>query len=108
VTCIETIPITEAKARIAGLADRVAREHDHFTITRNGRADAMPISVAEYESMQETLDILGDEETMADLRQSREDFVAGDVYSAEPVRAERERGGRPAVSRIRMGKSRTR
>jgi hypothetical protein len=28
---METIPITEAKARIAELADRVAREHDHFT-----------------------------------------------------------------------------
>ena len=55
---METIPITEAKARIAELADRVAREHDHFTITRNGRADVMLISVAEYESMQETLDIL--------------------------------------------------
>jgi antitoxin YefM len=88
--CMETIPITEAKARIAELADRVAREHDHFTITRNGRADVMLISVAEYESMQETLDILGDEETLADLRQSREDFAAGDVYSAEQVRAELE------------------
>jgi len=30
----------------------------------------MLISVAEYESMQETLDILSDEETLADLRQS--------------------------------------
>ena len=64
---METIPITEAKARIAELADRVAREHDHFTITRNGRADVMLISVAEYESMQETLDILSDEEALADL-----------------------------------------
>jgi antitoxin YefM len=50
----------------------------------------MLISVAEYESMQETLDILGDEETLADLRQSREDFAAGDVYSGEQVRAELE------------------
>jgi prevent-host-death family protein len=47
---METIPITEAKARIAELAERIAREHDHFTITRNGRADVMLISVAEYES----------------------------------------------------------
>jgi antitoxin YefM len=68
----------------------VAREHDHFAITTNGRADVMLISVAEYESMQETLDILGDEETMADLGQSRDDFAAGDVYSAEQVRAELE------------------
>lgn len=87
---METIPITEAKARIAELADRVAREHDHFTITRNGRADVMLISVAEYESMQETLGILADQEAVADLRQSREDFAAGDTYTAEQVRAELE------------------
>jgi len=94
---METIPITEAKARIAELAERVAREHDHFTITRNGRADVMLISVAEYESLQETLDILSDEETLADLRQSRGDFADGATYSPEQVRAEleqRRRSGR--------------
>jgi len=92
---METIPITEAKTRIAELADRVAREHDHFTITRNGRADVMLISVAEYESLQETLDILSDEQALGDLRQSREDFEAGDIYSLEQVRAELEqRGGK--------------
>ena len=85
---METIPISEAKARIAELADRVAREHDHFTLTRNGRAEVMLISVAEYESMQETLDVLSDQETLADLRQSREDFAAGDTFSAAEVREE--------------------
>jgi antitoxin YefM len=75
-------------ARCAG--GRVAREHDHFTITRNGRADVMLISVAEYESMQETLDILGDDEALADLRQSREDFAVGDTFDAGQVRAELE------------------
>jgi antitoxin YefM len=56
----------------------------------NGRADVMLISVAEYESMQETLDILGDAEAVADLRQSKEDFSAGDTYTAAQVRAELE------------------
>lgn len=88
---METIPITEAKARIAELADRVAREHDHFTITRNGRADVMLISVAEYESMRETLDLLSDDDALADLRPSRKDFTAGDTFSMDEVRAELER-----------------
>ena len=88
---METIPITEAKARIAELADRVARQHDHFTITRNGRADVMLISVAEYESLQETLDLLSDDVVMADLRQSREDFAASDTFTLDQVRAELER-----------------
>lgn len=94
---METIPITEAKARIAELADRVAREHDHFTITRNGRADVMLISVAEYESMRETLDLLSDDEAIADLRQSREEFAAGDTFSLDEVRAELERRSRRAA-----------
>lgn len=87
---MEIIPITEAKARIAELADRVAREHDHFTITRNGRADVMLISVAEYESMQETLEILSDSDTLADLRQSRQDFDSGDTFDLDQVKAELE------------------
>ena len=45
-------------------------------------------SVAECESMQETLDILGDEETLADLRQSRDNFAVGDTFEAGQVRAE--------------------
>jgi prevent-host-death family protein len=87
---METVPITEAKARIAELAERVAKEHDHFTITRNGRADVMLISVAEYESMRETLDLLSDNEALADLRQSRDDFAAGDIFALGEVRAELE------------------
>lgn len=92
---METIPITEAKARIAELADRVASQHDHFTITRNGRADVMLISVAEYQSMQETLDLLADDEALADLRRSREEFRTGDTFTVDEVRAELEqqRGG---------------
>lgn len=92
-TIMETIPITEAKTRIAELADRVAREHDHFTITRNGRADVMLISVAEYESLQETLDILSDDQALSDLRQSEEDFETGDTYTLEQVHAELEQRG---------------
>src|ERR1700743_3041148 len=90
IASMEPIAMTEAKARISELAERVAREHDHFTITRNGRADVMLISVAEYESMQETLDILGDAEAVAGARQSKEDFASGDTYTAAQVRAELE------------------
>lgn len=92
---METIPVAEAKARIAEFVDRLARQNDHFTITRNGRADVMLISVAEYESLQEILDLLSDDVALADLRQSREDFAAGDTFTLDEVRAEleRRRGG---------------
>jgi len=57
----------------------------------------MLISVAEYESMHETLDILGDSETLADLRQSREDFIEGDVFDAADVLADLRRDRRESA-----------
>jgi antitoxin YefM len=41
--------------------------------------------------MQETLDLLSDDEALADLRQSREDFSAGDTFTVDEVRAELDR-----------------
>jgi antitoxin YefM len=79
-TIMETIPITEAKARIAELADRAEREHDHFTLTKNGRPTVLLISVAEYESLIETMDVLTDKAARADIAESvaTEDFATED------------------------------
>jgi len=57
-------------------------------------------SVAEYESMQETMDLLADDDALSDLRQSREDFAAGNTFDAAQVRAELEqrRGKSPTGS----------
>ena len=41
--------------------------------------------------MSETLDVLRDEEAMADLEQSRKDSAAGDVFTLAEVRAELDR-----------------
>jgi antitoxin YefM len=54
----------------------------------------MLMSMAEYESMREALDILSDDEALADLRQSLEDFAAGDTFSVDEVRAELARRNR--------------
>ncbi|WP_369011159.1 type II toxin-antitoxin system Phd/YefM family antitoxin [Streptosporangium carneum] len=51
---MEIIPISEAKDRLTELANRAAREHDRFILTRNGRPHAVIVSVAEWKSLQET------------------------------------------------------
>lgn len=47
-------------------------------------------SAEEDESGQDTLDVLGDAETVADLQQSKKDFACGDTCTAAQVRAELE------------------
>lgn len=82
---METIPISEAKDRLTELADRAAREHDHFTLTRNGRPHAVILSVAEWESLQETLEILADPQMRADLVEAAAAEARGDVVTEEEM-----------------------
>lgn len=81
---METIPITEAKAKIGELADRAQREHADFTFTKNGRPAVVMMSVAQYDSLMETLGILSDPETRADLAESAEseDFTTEEDMAA--------------------------
>jgi antitoxin YefM len=69
---METLSITEAKNRFTEIADRAAAEHDHFTVTRNGRPHVMVVSVAEWDELQETIAVLTDPEARADLAESAE------------------------------------
>jgi prevent-host-death family protein len=84
---MELIPISEAKDRLTELADRAAREHDHFTLTRNGRPHAVILSVAEWDSLQETLEILADSEVRADLVEAAAAESRGDLTTEEEMAA---------------------
>lgn len=83
-----TIPFTEARARLTELLDVVEKRHEHVVITRNGRPAAVVLSTNEYEALQETLEILEDEDTLAALRESERDVRAGRLTSLDEVRRE--------------------
>ncbi len=73
------MPFTEARTHLTELLDEIERVHEHVVITRNGRPSAVVMSQAEYDSLIETLEILGDAQLMADLAASDEDVAAGRV-----------------------------
>jgi antitoxin YefM len=76
-TTSETIPFTEAKAHPSELVDRVSREHDRVVVTRNGRPAAVLISPDELEGLEETIDLLSDDEARASLRRAGAEDEAG-------------------------------
>jgi antitoxin YefM len=84
----KTVPLTEARARLSELLDELERQHEQVIITRNGRPAAVLVSAAEQEALEETLDILQDEETLAALRESQEDVRAGRLTTLGEVRRE--------------------
>ncbi|MGZ8581432.1 MAG: type II toxin-antitoxin system Phd/YefM family antitoxin [Actinomycetota bacterium] len=74
----ETIPFTEAKAHLSELVDRTLREHERFIVTRNGVPAAVLLSPEDLESLEETVDILQDDELLESIRTSRRPAAAGE------------------------------
>jgi antitoxin YefM len=75
----ETLPFSEVKAHLSEVADRVEREHDRIVVTRNGRPSFVLLSPDDLASLEESLDILQDNELMESLRTSRRQAAAGDT-----------------------------
>ncbi len=83
------VPFTEARANLTELLDALEQKQEHVLITRNGRPSAVMLSADEYESLEETLDILQDKDLMEALRKSEDDFRAGRLTSLEDLRSKR-------------------
>ncbi len=64
------VPLSEAKARLSELARRVRQQHERITLTRNGEAEAVLLSVDDLEGLEMTLEILGDTEAVARISES--------------------------------------
>lgn len=80
------VPFTDARATLSELLDLVEREQEHVVITRNGKPVAIVMSAHEWESWEETIEVLSDPELMEDLRASEEDVKAGRTYSWDEVK----------------------
>lgn len=83
-----TVPVREFRSQLAELLDEVADRREHVTVTRHGRPAAVLIPVAEYEALEETAEILSDDETLRAIQQGLADLANGDEVSLDEVRAE--------------------
>ena len=73
----DTLPFSEVKAHLSELADRVEGQHDRILVTRNGRPSFVLMSPDDLESLEESLDILRNDELMKSLRRSRQQASEG-------------------------------
>jgi antitoxin YefM len=87
VNMAKMVPFTEARANLTELLDDVEDRHEHVLITRNGRPSAVMLSADEYESLEETLDILQDKDLLEALRKSEDDVRAGRLVSLDDLRS---------------------
>jgi antitoxin YefM len=84
----KTVPVRELRTHLADLLDEVADRREHVTVTRRGRPAAVLVPVDEYEALEETAEILSDEDALAAIRRGLDDLAAGDLVPLDEVRAE--------------------
>jgi antitoxin YefM len=80
--------LREVRDHFSDVVDRVQREHERVTVTRNGKAAAVILSPEDLAELEETLAVLSDPEALADIREADLAHQAGDVVpGADAVRA---------------------
>lgn len=70
VTMTTSMSLAEAKAHLPEVVSRVSRQHERITVTVHGRPSAVLVAPEDLESLEETLAILSDPDTMRRLSAS--------------------------------------
>lgn len=84
-----TLPLSEVKTRLSELGRRVHDQHERVTVTRNGEAQFMLLSVDDLEGLEITVEVLSDEAAVARIAESLRTLAAGEPgASIDDVRAD--------------------
>ena len=79
---MKTISISEAKARLNEIIKEI-EDHETYYLTKNGRSACILLNVDEWESIHETLAVLGDPDLMRQLVESEKtsaDYSLDEVF----------------------------
>ena len=79
---MKTLSVTEAKAKLAELLHQV-EDFESIYLTRNGKVAGVLVNPDEWESIQETLEILSDPNLMFQIRaskRSRKTYTMEEVF----------------------------
>jgi len=82
-----TVSVAEARAHFSRLVDSAATTHERFDVTKNGGRAAVLLGADDYDSLVETLEILGSRDELAAIKQGLDELDTGDVFTVEEVRA---------------------
>lgn len=73
------LPLAEVKNRLSEVVGRLEREHGRVVITKHGHPAAVVISVEDLESLEETLDVMGSDALLADIREALAELATADA-----------------------------
>ena len=90
-----TLSLADVKAHLSQLVARVSGQHERVHVTVHGKPSAVLIAQDDLDSLEETIEILSDEDTMRRLHASDAELARGEVESRDDLTAAMERRNRP-------------
>lgn len=85
---MKILPISKIREDLPNIVNRTNRLLEKYTITVNGEPKAVVMSHEEYESLQETLDILSDPKALKEIKKAEKEIEDGKGQSWEEVKKE--------------------
>ena len=79
------LPVADARAQLSRLIDEATTTHERFEITRNGRRAAVLLSADDYDTLQDTIAVLGDAELLTAHYEGRAAIDANDYLDADQL-----------------------
>lgn len=83
-----TQPLATVKAHLSEYVRRATTQHERTDITVNGERQAVLLGADDFDSLQETLAILADDETRAAIAEGLADIAARRTFSLEQIKAD--------------------
>lgn len=74
---IKSISVRELRSNISKVIDDVYSKFDRYVISRRGKPEVVMISVEDYESLLETIEIQSDKELMKRIKKAEKEIPKG-------------------------------
>ena len=81
----QILPVTKVKRHLLDILKRMEEEEATIALTRNGEPVGVMMTLARYEALLETIEVLSDRAILRSLEESKKDFEASKVFSDEEV-----------------------
>ena len=82
---VKNISTRKLRENLAGVIKDVKTNFDRYIVSRRGEPEAILMSIDDYESWLETIEIMSDKKLMDDIRLSEKEIKDGKVYTFEEV-----------------------
>ena len=84
----KSISLKKLRPKLPKVIEEIDTKMDRFIITKRGRSVALMMSIEDYESLLETLDVLSNTGLMKDIKQAEKDIKKGNIKALDDIERE--------------------